>query len=83
MKVEIKEKDLGFVSGDILRYLQDLKRYGHRGQTINEIYFKFWGIISERAVRKQIYNLKKWKFIKEKKIDYSKSKKVIFYEAKN
>jgi DNA-binding Lrp family transcriptional regulator len=78
-----ESKNLDYISRNVLEHLQNLKRYGHRGQTINEIYFKFWGVIAEQSVRAQILRLEKWKLIRKITVKIKKNQKVIFYEARN
>jgi len=82
-KIKIEKQDLGYVGNNILEYLQTMKRYGHRGLTSQEIIFKFWGVISERAILKQLSRLKKWGLVKEVRLKYKNGKYVIFYEATN
>lgn len=74
------EKELGFIARDVLEYLRNLKRYGHRGRTSQEITLAFVGVISESSVFKQLERLKKARLIREVKISYNK-REVIFYEA--
>jgi hypothetical protein len=53
---------------DVQDYLQRRKHYGHRPQTTFEIIVTFDGLISERAVLKQLERLKKWDEIKTTKV---------------
>ena len=53
---------------DVQDYLQRRKHYGHRPQTTFEIIVSFDGVISERAVLKQLSRLKKWKELKTTKV---------------
>lgn len=73
---EIKE------SNSLLGYLNTLKRYGHRPRTSEEIilHFEANGILSRRAVVKQIERAKKWKEIKEIKIKIGKQN-ILLYEV--
>jgi hypothetical protein len=66
---------------DVYDYLQKLKHFGARGQTSKEICSYFFGIISERAVLKQLQRLTKGKYVKQIRVKVG-ANKMIIYEAK-
>lgn len=65
----------------VMSHLLKLKRYGHRGQTSQEIIARLKGFISEPAIKKQIARLKKYKLIKEVKIALPDGNDLTIYEA--
>ena len=68
---------------DVYDYLAYVKLKGERGRTEKEIYYNFIGLISDRAIRKQLERLIKWDLVKRKVIDYDRNKNqsIIFYES--
>jgi uncharacterized protein YlbG (UPF0298 family) len=78
--VEEMTEGINIIGKDVYEYLKNVKRYGHRGQTLKEIKLQFYGFINEKSIEAQLERLKKGKYVRAVKIRYKKHD-VIFYEV--